>query len=175
MLLFWCCFQLAGEAIDSPTDNKQVKNNKNGKNGKNGKKNGKNGKKNGKKTTSKNKKTANKSGNKSGNKYHDPPTTDEAPAKKQKVETAAEKAARETETSKRMDAHEQGMPFLMNPTLKLREYQKEGVNWLVSMCSRKLNGILADEMVRVLQVFVERSFERSLECVVCQNTLSPTL
>ena len=40
------------------------------------------------------------------------------------------------------------MPFLMNPTLKLREYQKEGVNWLVSMCSRKLNGILADEMVR---------------------------
>ncbi len=39
-----------------------------------------------------------------------------------------------------------GMPFLMNPSLRLREYQKEGVNWLASMCSRKLNGILADEM-----------------------------
>eukprot|EP00946_MAST-07B_sp_MAST-7B-sp1_P002635 g2635.t1 len=45
-----------------------------------------------------------------------------------------------------LECSKHGMPFLMNPSLRLREYQKEGVNWLVSMCNRKLNGILADEM-----------------------------
>ena len=45
-----------------------------------------------------------------------------------------------------LNASKHGMPFLMNASLRLREYQKEGVNWLVSMCNRKLNGILADEM-----------------------------
>ncbi|GMH72310.1 hypothetical protein TL16_g05883, partial [Triparma laevis f. inornata] len=37
-------------------------------------------------------------------------------------------------------------PFIMSPSLKLREYQHMGLNWLVSIQSRRLNGILADEM-----------------------------
>ena len=40
----------------------------------------------------------------------------------------------------------QGMPFILNPTLQLRDYQKQGIRWLISMCNRGLNGILADEM-----------------------------
>jgi SNF2 family DNA or RNA helicase len=38
------------------------------------------------------------------------------------------------------------MPYIMNPTVTLRHYQREGLHWLASMCSRRLNGILADEM-----------------------------
>ena len=37
-------------------------------------------------------------------------------------------------------------PFVMQPSLKLREYQHLGLSWLVSIQSRRLNGILADEM-----------------------------
>ena len=37
-------------------------------------------------------------------------------------------------------------PFLLSPTLHLREYQHIGLNWLVSLHERRLNGILADEM-----------------------------
>ena len=37
-------------------------------------------------------------------------------------------------------------PFLLAPWVKLREYQKIGLNWLVSTQGRRLNGILADEM-----------------------------
>ncbi len=33
-------------------------------------------------------------------------------------------------------------PFLLSPWVKLREYQQIGLNWLVSMQSRRLNGIL---------------------------------
>lgn len=40
-------------------------------------------------------------------------------------------------------------PFLVPSWVKLREYQQTGLNWLVSLQSRRLNGILADEMVRV--------------------------
>ena len=66
-----------------------------------------------------------------------------------------------------MQEHEVGMPFLMNTTLKLREYQKEGVNWLVSMCSRKLNGILADEMglgktVQTISMLAHQACERGI-------------
>ena len=82
------------------------------------------------------------------------------------------------------------MPFLMNPTLKLREYQKEGVNWLVSMCSRKLNGILADEMVRSGGSFVAWGSFRCMgvrcmgvrcmgvfwrACEVCKNSILSTI
>ena len=37
-------------------------------------------------------------------------------------------------------------PFLLVNHLNLREYQREGVDWLVGMHDRALNGILADEM-----------------------------
>jgi E1A-binding protein p400 len=37
-------------------------------------------------------------------------------------------------------------PFLVSPNLYLREYQHSGLNWLVSLHDRRLNGILADEM-----------------------------
>ena len=42
-------------------------------------------------------------------------------------------------------------PFLMSSWVHMREYQQIGLNWLVSIQSRRLNGILADEMVRLLQ------------------------
>jgi SNF2 family DNA or RNA helicase len=35
-------------------------------------------------------------------------------------------------------------PFLLTPWLRMREYQQIGLNWLVSLQSRRLNGILAD-------------------------------
>lgn len=37
-------------------------------------------------------------------------------------------------------------PFLLSNRLKLREYQEVGVNWLISMYHRRMNGILADEV-----------------------------
>ena len=37
-------------------------------------------------------------------------------------------------------------PFMLANTVKLREYQHIGLNWLVSLHERRLNGILADEM-----------------------------
>ena len=36
--------------------------------------------------------------------------------------------------------------FLLSSKLSLREYQQTGLNWLVSLHERRLNGILADEM-----------------------------
>ena len=38
------------------------------------------------------------------------------------------------------------VPFLMTRRLKLRSYQRAGLDWLVSLHDRRLNGILADEM-----------------------------
>jgi SNF2 family DNA or RNA helicase len=38
-------------------------------------------------------------------------------------------------------------PFLIALWVKLREYQQIGLNWLVSIQTRRLNGIPADEMV----------------------------
>jgi 3-phenylpropionate/cinnamic acid dioxygenase small subunit len=35
-------------------------------------------------------------------------------------------------------------PFLLSPRLVLREYQHKGLNWLVSLYQRRLNGILAE-------------------------------
>jgi len=37
-------------------------------------------------------------------------------------------------------------PYLVSSWVKLREYQQIGLNWLVSIQARRLNGILADEM-----------------------------
>lgn len=37
-------------------------------------------------------------------------------------------------------------PYLLTSRLNLREYQEAGVNWLVGMCEKRINGILADEM-----------------------------
>ena len=37
-------------------------------------------------------------------------------------------------------------PYIMSAALRLRDYQLDGINWLVSMNNRALNGILADEM-----------------------------
>eukprot|EP01038_Epipyxis_sp_PR26KG_P011354 gene11354-15225_t len=37
-------------------------------------------------------------------------------------------------------------PFVLSKAMQLREYQQQGLNWLVSLCERRLNGILADEM-----------------------------
>ena len=37
-------------------------------------------------------------------------------------------------------------PFVLSKKLALREYQHVGLNWLVSLHERRLNGILADEM-----------------------------
>lgn len=36
--------------------------------------------------------------------------------------------------------------FLRAVRANLRDYQREGVSWLVSLSQRKLNGILADEV-----------------------------
>eukprot|EP00941_MAST-03F_sp_MAST-3F-sp1_P004239 g4239.t1 len=38
------------------------------------------------------------------------------------------------------------VPFLLSRKFQLRNYQRSGVDWLVSMHDRRLNGILADEM-----------------------------
>jgi len=38
------------------------------------------------------------------------------------------------------------IPFMLSNTRPLREYQRAGLDWLVSMHDRRLNGILADEM-----------------------------
>jgi hypothetical protein len=37
-------------------------------------------------------------------------------------------------------------PFILSKKMTLREYQHVGLNWLVSLHERRLNGILADEM-----------------------------
>lgn len=50
---------------------------------------------------------------------------------------AADARARETDVAR---------PFLLDNSVKLRLYQQAGLNWLVSMHERRLNGILADEM-----------------------------
>jgi len=44
-------------------------------------------------------------------------------------------------------------PYLLSSWVKLRKYQHVGLNWLVSIQARRLNGILADEMVGHLSMF----------------------
>ena len=87
-------------------------------------------------------------------------------------------------------------PFLLASWVKLREYQQIGLNWLISLQSRRLNGILADE-VRVIKAYwlgvcfrrcLQKSISRLLDglgqnfadnCVDCvfgriQGNLGPT-
>jgi len=61
---------------------------------------------------------------------------DEATAALRSLE-ASDKKARQTAVSR---------PFLLSSWVKLRAYQQIGLNWLVSIQARRLNGILADEM-----------------------------
>ena len=61
---------------------------------------------------------------------------EEAEAALQALEASSEQARR-TLASR---------PYLLASWVKLREYQQIGLNWLVSLQSRRLNGILADEM-----------------------------
>lgn len=42
-------------------------------------------------------------------------------------------------------------PFLLSPWLKMREYQQVGLDWLVTLQSRRLNGILADGKFRKIR------------------------
>lgn len=62
--------------------------------------------------------------------------SDDGAAALNALETSAEKA-RQTLASR---------PFLLAPWVKLRLYQQVGLNWLVSLQTRRLNGILADEV-----------------------------
>jgi SNF2 family DNA or RNA helicase len=50
-------------------------------------------------------------------------------------------------------------PFLLAPWLKMREYQQTGLNWLVSLQTRRLNGILADGKSDVILLYhFDRTF-----------------
>ena len=64
------------------------------------------------------------------------PTRDDGLAALQVLEASAQRA-QQTLASR---------PFLLAPWVKLRHYQQVGLNWLVSLQSRRLNGVLADEM-----------------------------
>mmetsp|Transcript_26925 Transcript_26925/g.61981 ORF Transcript_26925/g.61981 Transcript_26925/m.61981 type:complete len:301 (-) Transcript_26925:1084-1986(-) len=78
------------------------------------------------------------------------------------VTTASSSSSSSSEEEKEEEEEETGMwprhhgalnafltasrPFLLSPWVKMREYQCAGLNWLVSLQRRRLNGILADEM-----------------------------
>jgi hypothetical protein len=49
-------------------------------------------------------------------------------------------------------------PFILSKKMTLREYQHVGLNWLVSLHERRLNGILADEMGLGEHDICDRSF-----------------
>ncbi len=77
---------------------------------------------------------------------------DDLEAAKQEAEQANKKAKTEsssdTATSKNKDADESGrrnQPKLVTGA-KMREYQLDGLEWLISLYENGLNGILADEM-----------------------------
>lgn len=63
-------------------------------------------------------------------------TSDAGQAALDALEASAERA-RNTKATR---------PYLLAPWVKLREYQQVGLNWLVSLQTRRLNGILADEV-----------------------------
>ena len=41
---------------------------------------------------------------------------------------------------------------------ELRDYQVRGLNWMISLYENGINGILADEMVNNLLLFIKNSF-----------------
>ena len=53
-------------------------------------------------------------------------------------------------------------PFLLAPWVKMRKYQQVGLNWLVSLQSRRLNGILADGMYDKSNVIFTSIWYRNL-------------
>jgi E1A-binding protein p400 len=61
------------------------------------------------------------------------------------VDTEAALAALEA-SAERARSTLASRPFLLSKWVKLREYQQIGLNWLVSLHGRRLNGILADEV-----------------------------
>jgi len=69
-----------------------------------------------------------------------PAGADVAEARRQGLERVAAEAA------SAVGGARTPVPFLLRATL--REYQREGLDWLVALYEKQLNGILADEMVR---------------------------
>ena len=65
------------------------------------------------------------------------------------------------------DGHAVQVPFLLHGGAMLRSYQREGLDWLVSMHDRRLNGILADEMGlgKTLQTIALLAHLASHKCV----------
>ncbi|TMW61834.1 hypothetical protein Poli38472_010897 [Pythium oligandrum] len=57
-------------------------------------------------------------------------------------------AATDEDTSTALEPSHFGYkrPYMLTSRLNLREYQEAGVNWLIQMSEKRLNGILADEM-----------------------------
>jgi hypothetical protein len=55
-------------------------------------------------------------------------------------------------------------PFILSKKMTLREYQHVGLNWLVSLHERRLNGILADEMGLGEHDICDRSFCFLIPC-----------
>jgi SNF2 family DNA or RNA helicase len=65
----------------------------------------------------------------------------------EKGDTEADDALdRLTKADERARSVNVARPFILSHTIQLREYQHVGLNWLVSLHERRLNGILADEM-----------------------------
>lgn len=75
-----------------------------------------------------------------------PPNEDDEQARKERINVAASiaKEAQPTGFTLSTTKVKTKIPFLLRGTL--REYQHIGLDWLVTMYEKKLNGILADEM-----------------------------
>jgi SNF2 family DNA or RNA helicase len=56
---------------------------------------------------------------------------------------------REKEQAHEIDTALVTRPFLIPSRVKLREYQHTGLSWLVSLQTRRLNGILADGKIHI--------------------------
>jgi SNF2 family DNA or RNA helicase len=76
------------------------------------------------------------------------------------------------------------VPFLLRGTL--REYQHIGLDWLVAMDERRLNGILADEMglgktIQTIALLAHLACEKSVPpsvsslCLVINSSIPPSL
>ncbi len=76
------------------------------------------------------------------------PQTDTSTTEQQRISAASESAMEFQPTGTTLETTnvKTTIPFLLSPNLKLREYQHIGLDWLITMYERGLNGILADEM-----------------------------
>ena len=77
-----------------------------------------------------------------------PPTSITSPLTAAVAAAAAEDVApaQSVEVLELEERHAIPLPFLLRQGHLLRPYQRSGLDWLVSMHNRRLNGILADEM-----------------------------